>query len=328
MIRSASPARPKTAKTLFSLFAACFALLAFASVANAGPVTIGDITYYTTADGCKLDLSPETASRLTEETHTVTATVTGTDLPEMAETAVDPKSTWSACFDGNVAALVGAQVKFTVTAGPHAGTTGDVGLDSSGKASFSYKGTLVGTDSISAELDLPDLCYPIYTPKPSEEITPLIAPSPLPAPCFYVDAEYESEYCGPQFFTIAPPSCPTAKLTDTATVTWSAPQVTAQADPTITIAAYKRCVSHRFRISPVYGSGTVKTSTLFIDGKKVATKNGPEGFLVNGPKYKAGKHNFEVVTSFTNGKSASKFGSFSRCKVRTAARTVSPRFTG
>ncbi len=328
MIRSASPARRKTAKTLFSLLAACIALLAFASVANAGPVTIGDFTFYTTADGCKLDLSPETASRLTEETHTVTATVTGTDLPAMVETSVDPKSTWSACFGGNVAALTGAQVKFTVTAGPHTGTTGSVGLDSSGKASFSYKGTLTGTDSISAELELPDLCYAVYTPQPSEEITPFISQTPLPAPCYFVDAEYEPGLCGPQILSVAPPSCPAVTLTDTASVTWSAPQVTAQADPTITIAAYKRCVSHRFRISPVYGSGTVKTSTLFVDGKRVATKNGPEAFLVNGPKYKAGKHNFEVVTSFTNGKSASKFGSFSRCKVRSAARTVSPRFTG
>ncbi|MBI4898320.1 MAG: hypothetical protein HY827_08115 [Actinobacteria bacterium] len=326
MIRSASFARPKTAKTLFSLFAACVALLAVASVANAGPVTIGDYTYYTTADLCKLDLTPETASRQTGETHTVTATLTSTAPPITVPAEVGAEAVWSACFRGNIAALVGAEVKFSVTAGPHAGTNGTVGLDASGKALFSYTGTLAGTDSIKAELVLPDLCDRRYN-----GIIDFGPQADLPVACEYQYGEtnLRCPWAIDNVVEELPVTCPYVTLSDTANVTWSAPQVvTQQADPTITIAAYKRCVSHRFRISPVYGSGTVKSSTLFVDGKKIATNNGPEGFLVNGPKYKTGKHNFEVVTSFTNGKSASKFGSFSRCKVRTAARTVSPRFTG
>lgn len=325
MNRSVTSARLSTASLVISLLAACATLFAFAATANAAPVQIGNFIYYTTADLCKLELTPETANRQTGETHTVTATVTSPGLPNPQLESVDTKSAWSACFYGEIAALTGAEVKFSVTGGPHAGVSGVVGLNSSGQASFSYPGTLAGTDTISASLDLPDLCYGYWIDLDRIEELPT-----LPSSCNYASTNQTPEYCfiGPAAVNQIDP-CPTVTLTDTANVTWSTPpQVVAQADPTIAIAAYRRCVSHRFRISPSYNNGEVKTSTLFVDGKKVATKNGPGSFLVNGPKYKSGKHNFEVVTTFTNGKAASKFGSFSRCKIRTAARTVSPQFTG
>lgn len=329
MNRSVTAARPSTASLVISLFAACATLFALAATANAAPVQIDGYIFYTTADLCKLELTPETANRQTGETHTVTATVSSPGLPAPQGGSVDAESTWSACFYGNISALAGAEVKFSVTGGPHTGVSGVVGLNSSGQASFSYPGTLAGTDTISASLELPELCYAYWTYEERIEELPTLPPS-----CKYAVTSEIPENCfyGPNAVNQIDP-CPTVTLTDTATVTWSTPpqvvpQVVAQADPTVAIAAYKRCVSHRFRISPSYNNGEVKTSTLFVDGKKVSTKNGPGSFLVNGPKYKSGKHNFEVVTTFTNGKAASKFGSFSRCKIRTAARTVSPQFTG
>ena len=44
----------------------------------------------------------------------------------------------------------GKVVTFTVTAGPHVGTTGTATTDASGQASFTYTGTNAGTDTIKA----------------------------------------------------------------------------------------------------------------------------------------------------------------------------------
>ncbi|HEV7918938.1 MAG TPA: hypothetical protein VGO97_05105, partial [Solirubrobacterales bacterium] len=76
------------------------------------------------------------------------------------------------------------------------------------------------------------------------------------------------------------------------------------------------------------------TATLSIDGKKIKTlklKGGTQGagiFTVNSGKYKSGSHRIRIVTKYTNGAQIVKTGKFSRCAVRTAARRVSPQFTG
>jgi hypothetical protein len=74
-----------------------------------------------------LTLAPVTASNCVDDTHTLTATLTSNGAP-----------------------VPGATITFTVTAGPHTGITGTDVTDASGKATWSYTGTTVGTDTIVA----------------------------------------------------------------------------------------------------------------------------------------------------------------------------------
>lgn len=331
-------ARSRTGRILLSLLTAAVASLALAASASAW-VLVNEDNYLTTADICTIDLTPATADRQTGTLHTVVATVSSTGLFTDSVRAAGT-ATWEnvrdACLDnGDISELAGVDVQFTVTSGPNAGINGVGTLDSSGQATFSYTGLIDGTDTIEAAITLPDICELTYN-------DPVGDPDPTTTACDYLTAEAPvltglpttQGYACSQSPGPFEQQCPTVTLTDTASVTWStppaapAPQVVAQADPTVSIASLKRCVSHKFRVRPSYANGTVQSSTLFVDSRKIATRNGDGSFIVNGKKYKAGKHNIEVVTVFTNGKAASKFGSFSRCKVRTAARKISPQFTG
>ena len=74
-----------------------------------------------------ISLSPATASNPIGTSHTLTALVTSGGTP-----------------------LAGKTVTFTVLSGPHAGVTGTGVTDADGKATFSYTGTMVGTDTIQA----------------------------------------------------------------------------------------------------------------------------------------------------------------------------------
>jgi hypothetical protein len=73
-------------------------------------------------------LTPITATNTIGQTHTMTATVK----------------------DSNGNALVGKSVTFVITVGPNAGTTVNGVTDSTGQVTFSYVGTVVGTDTIIA----------------------------------------------------------------------------------------------------------------------------------------------------------------------------------
>jgi hypothetical protein len=74
-----------------------------------------------------ISLSPLTATNPVGTTHTVTATVLENNEPAQ-----------------------GKEVTFTVTAGPHAGTTGTDITDAVGQATFTYLGVTAGTDTIQA----------------------------------------------------------------------------------------------------------------------------------------------------------------------------------
>jgi hypothetical protein len=74
-----------------------------------------------------ITLAPATDTNPTGTTHTVTATVTENGQPAQ-----------------------GKIVTFTVTAGPHLGTTGAATTDATGQASFTYTGVNAGTDTIKA----------------------------------------------------------------------------------------------------------------------------------------------------------------------------------
>jgi hypothetical protein len=78
-----------------------------------------------------IDLAPAEATNPIGTSHTLTATVT-TDDPAPGTPVVD------------------ATVTFSVIDGPHTGATGTDVTNSAGQATFSYTGTLVGTDTIEA----------------------------------------------------------------------------------------------------------------------------------------------------------------------------------
>lgn len=86
-----------------------------------------------------LHLAPETAITAVGEEHTVTATL----------------------VDGGGDPVADAEVVFTVTDGPHEGTTGSATTDEDGQATFTYEGADVGTDTIVAT----------YTPEEGDELT-------------------------------------------------------------------------------------------------------------------------------------------------------------
>lgn len=73
-------------------------------------------------------LSPASGSATVNTSHTLTASVTDTDGQPVAN----------------------ASVSFQVTSGPHAGTSGSGTTDSAGQATFSYTGTTIGDDTITA----------------------------------------------------------------------------------------------------------------------------------------------------------------------------------
>jgi hypothetical protein len=75
--------------------------------------------------GCTLE--PEALSIAVGDTYTATATATEEGSPS-----------------------VGTPVVFEVLTGPHAGTTGNATTDAGGQAQFSYAGTTVGTDEVTA----------------------------------------------------------------------------------------------------------------------------------------------------------------------------------
>jgi hypothetical protein len=78
-----------------------------------------------------IKLEPLDATNPVGTSHTVTATVTNDS-------------------GGTVTPVVGTTVTFKVLSGPHTGVTGTATTNASGKASFSYTGTAVGTDVIRA----------------------------------------------------------------------------------------------------------------------------------------------------------------------------------
>lgn len=326
MTSSATPARARFLRLATTCILAAIASLAIVTTASAAPEIDSPYTLYSVDDVCQINLTPETAALTTGATHTVTATVTSTPVPFLIDDSVaSPVQVLSGCFYGNIAALEGVDINFNVTSGPNAGKSGVVGLDASGKASFAYVGVADGTDSIAASITLPDICYVVYN-----ETEPLALDA---CDGFQGVSSVSSQLareCSPRETAVVliEIECPTITLTDTATATWTSPVVQTAAAPTVSIATSSRCVSRKLTVRPTYSGGTINSSTLFIDSRKVKTKTGSGSFVINTSKYKSGKHHIEIVTVFSNGKSASKFGSFSRCAVRSAAKKVSPQFTG
>jgi hypothetical protein len=139
-----------------------------------------DYTPWLTADdACLLtvSLSPLSETNLIGSQHTVTVTV--------EDEASDP--------------IEGKVVFFYITSGPHAGTNGNDTTDANGEATFTYTGTLVGTDTIEASIsdffgrtitsnsvtktwEVPATPIPTPSPSPSPEPSPTPSLEPTPTP--------------------------------------------------------------------------------------------------------------------------------------------------
>lgn len=313
---------------LLPLAAAMFFAAGAVGEANAA-TQYGKYTIYTTNELCKLTVSPKEAAAQvgTQQTFTATVTAIGPQMP-VAEFGISYSDTFNACGYKQLGDLEGLTVSFKIVSGPNAGKTENVALGAGAAASFTFTSASAGADVVEASLTLPDICFIPYI-APSDSST-----QALPAACegmFGPQAQALSITQCDDLQALAPTSynCPTVTLRGAAQVTWSAPTVTAQgADPTLTFARFKRCVTGPFKISPTYSGGAIKSSTLIVDGKRKRTQSGSEPFSISARSYKAGKHNFEIVTIFASGKAASKFGSFTRCSARVTVKRVSPKFAG
>lgn len=89
------------------------------------------------------------------------------------------------------------------------------------------------------------------------------------------------------------------------------------ADPVVSVARHRRCSSRTIVISPSYSGGELQKSVLFVNGRhmQTITETG-RVFSLGVRRFRAGRNNYEVVSIFTSGKSASTIGSFKRCSRR------------
>ncbi|MBI4897518.1 MAG: DUF11 domain-containing protein, partial [Actinobacteria bacterium] len=115
---------------------------------------------------------------------------------------------------------------------------------------------------------------------------------------------------------------------DSATVTVvSNPPVEAEQAPSLAIVTPSKCITTKLRVGSTVSNGQLRTATLFVDGKKKATRTSGQ-FTINTGKYKPGIHNVKVVATLTDGRTVTTTGKFSRCKLYKSVRRISPNFTG
>lgn len=116
------------------------------------------------------------------------------------------------------------------------------------------------------------------------------------------------------------------------TKTWITPPavpVATLSTPTVRLAARRHCVGRTLRVRPSYKDGTPDSAALYVDNKLVKkAKSSKPTFVVNTKRYKAGSHRIRVDVSYATGQKIVARGSFTKCRVRTAARHTAPRFTG
>lgn len=88
-------------------------------------------------------------------------------------------------------------------------------------------------------------------------------------------------------------------------------------DPIVRVAAHRRCSSRTVVITPSYTNGNLVKSVLFVNGRLMQVTTDPAArFHLGARRFKAGRNNYEIVSIFSSGKSASTIGSFNRCSRR------------
>lgn len=88
-------------------------------------------------------------------------------------------------------------------------------------------------------------------------------------------------------------------------------------DPVVRVAAHRRCSSRTVVITPSYTNGNLVKSVLFVNGRQMqVTTDHAARFHLGARRFKAGRNNYEIVSIFSSGKSASTIGWFKRCSRR------------
>jgi hypothetical protein len=86
------------------------------------------------------------------------------------------------------------------------------------------------------------------------------------------------------------------------------------ADPTVRVATRRHCISSKFVMSPQYtGGGGIAASFLYLNGEAAAARRSPGALTVSFKRLQTGINSYELVSIFTDGRSASAVGTFRRC---------------
>ncbi|MFT4049531.1 MAG: hypothetical protein QM648_06800 [Solirubrobacterales bacterium] len=86
------------------------------------------------------------------------------------------------------------------------------------------------------------------------------------------------------------------------------------ADPSITVAKHRHCVSSAVTLSPNYlGGGGVKSSYLYINGERAVKRTSSGSIKISVRRLAHGVNSFELIGEFADGRAASVIGSLRRC---------------
>lgn len=321
---SANRRNARSAKTLIALAMSLIALTVTAQAANADP-------FYTADELCKVTLVPTANTNEVGTTQTLTATIESTGVLNFLDD-VAPDYTCVYPFQQRPVSTVAMNsdipITFEATSGPNAGLTATVNSDSNGQATHSYSSSVTGTDIWRAVVNLPNGCFIDWNNVDYE------TNYDVPEGCL---DEYNSRCWNGEYWYYCEEFVDNTTVANTvqiqsnsSSITWIQTVVEPQREPTVGIASSKRChTANKFRIATSTANGIVSSMTLYVDGKKVKKVNGSSSsFTVNAAKYGPGSHSVKLTAKFTNGKTVTTTGTFNRCKARTVARRVTPRFTG
>jgi hypothetical protein len=86
------------------------------------------------------------------------------------------------------------------------------------------------------------------------------------------------------------------------------------ADPTVRVATRRHCISSKIVLSPRYtGGGGIAASFLYLNGEAAAARRSPGNLTISFKRLQSGINSYELVSIFTDGRSASAVGTFRRC---------------
>jgi hypothetical protein len=87
------------------------------------------------------------------------------------------------------------------------------------------------------------------------------------------------------------------------------------ADPTVSIAKRRHCVTTKAIFAPVYtGGGGVRRTYLYINGELVAQRWSSGTLRISAKHLERGANSFELISEFQDGRAASKLGAIRRCR--------------
>ena len=86
------------------------------------------------------------------------------------------------------------------------------------------------------------------------------------------------------------------------------------ADPTVRVAQRRHCVSGKVVLNPSYtGGGGIAASFLYLNGNAAAARRSPGALTISFKRLQPGINSYELVSIFSDGRSASVVGTLRRC---------------